>query len=601
MSTNPPEVTHGLFANIVSHIGQPGWIAPQAVVQVLKYKADVKTNIRFLVHDGKNTIPCLAHEAPEGMNLSDPNAVSGSMLKIVHYSIKTLRNKYYLLLRYSQFLGLGEYPKDIPVSLPAPGVSDVEIFSFTDSKASDNADTANSSTNGGNSSTNTAHPGPASVPRKDTSHFTEINALTPFTTKWTICARVETRSAVRTFKSKAGNDGKLFNVTLVDKSGEIRGTGFTEFTEQYYDKMEPGSVFIISGARVNAANKKFSTLKHDYEIMFDRGTKIERADSYAESVPKMVADFTPIEKLPETAVDSVINVIGVVHEVFDAGTLTSKAGREFTKRDISLVDKALYTVRLTLWGETATSFDESKKGHVIAVKGAKVSEFSGRSLSVLSSGVVTSDPDIEEAYNLQGWYQNGGQDSTFKWISTVAGANTIDKEHTYMTLRDARDNCLGMSEKPDYFSTIAVVTSMGSHTPYYPACTQSGCSKKVFEQTNGMWRCEKCDVEIERPNYRYILGIPVNDYTDQIWISLFDEAAQSLLGVSANELYDYQQESEMYQHVLNEFNHNEYVFRIRAKNEVYNNTSRVKYQVLTATPADFKNESNKLIEFINQY
>lgn len=42
---------------------------------------------------------------------------------------------------------------------------------------------------------------------------------------------------------------------------------------------------------------------------------------------------------------------------------------------------------------------------MIAIKGARVSDFGGRSLSVLSSSTVIINPDSPEAFKLRGWYE----------------------------------------------------------------------------------------------------------------------------------------------------------------------------------------------------
>jgi len=51
----------------------------------------------------------------------------------------------------------------------------------------------------------------------------------------------------------------------------------------------------------------------------------------------------------------------------------------------------------------AEQFDGSRQP-VIAIKGARVSDFGGRSLSVLSSSTVVINPDSPEAFKLRGWY-----------------------------------------------------------------------------------------------------------------------------------------------------------------------------------------------------
>jgi replication factor A1 len=101
-----------------------------------------------------------------------------------------------------------------------------------------------------------------------------IEGLSPYQNNWTIKARVTQKSEIRTWSNQRG-EGKLFNVTLMDESGEIRATGFNTQVDDFYDKLEEGKVYFISKARVNLAKKKFSNLTNDYELGLERNTEIE--------------------------------------------------------------------------------------------------------------------------------------------------------------------------------------------------------------------------------------------------------------------------------------------------------------------------------------
>jgi replication factor A1 len=79
------------------------------------------------------------------------------------------------------------------------------------------------------------------------------------------------------------------------------------------------------------------------------------------------------------------------------------ADAQFAKRDILLVDSSKQSVRLTLWGKQAESF-EFQDNPVIAFKGVKVGDFGGRSLSMFSNATMAVNPDIPEAHSLRGWY-----------------------------------------------------------------------------------------------------------------------------------------------------------------------------------------------------
>ena len=53
----------------------------------------------------------------------------------------------------------------------------------------------------------------------------------------------------------------------------------------------------------------------------------------------------------------------------------------------------------------AEKFEEYvNRNPVVAIKGAKVSDFGGRSLSILNSSIFLVNPDIKEAHELRGWY-----------------------------------------------------------------------------------------------------------------------------------------------------------------------------------------------------
>lgn len=101
-----------------------------------------------------------------------------------------------------------------------------------------------------------------------------IEGLSPYQQNWTIRARITQKSEIKTWSNARGN-GRLFNVTLMDETGEIRATGFNEVVDSLYNKLERGKVYYISKARVNLAKKKFSNLSNDYEIGLEQSTEVE--------------------------------------------------------------------------------------------------------------------------------------------------------------------------------------------------------------------------------------------------------------------------------------------------------------------------------------
>ena len=100
-----------------------------------------------------------------------------------------------------------------------------------------------------------------------------IEGLSPYQNKWSIKARVTQKSEIKEWANTRGR-GKLFNMTLMDETGEIRATGFNKAVDELFDRIEEGKVYYLSRARVNVAKKKFGNLTNEYEIMLDERSEI---------------------------------------------------------------------------------------------------------------------------------------------------------------------------------------------------------------------------------------------------------------------------------------------------------------------------------------
>ncbi|TVY49573.1 Replication factor A protein [Lachnellula occidentalis] len=429
-----------------------------------------------------------------------------------------------------------------------------------------------------------------------------IEGLSPYAHKWTIKARVTSKSEIKEWKR--ATEGKLFSVNLLDESGEIKATGFNEQCDQLYDILQEGSVYYISSpCRVNLAKKQFSNLSNDYELTFDRDTTVEKAEDQ-ESVPQMKFNFTNIASLQDIDKDTTIDVLGVLKDVAEVSEIVSKTTQKpYSKRELTLVDQSGYSVKLTVWGKLATSFDTNPES-IIAFKGAKVSDFGGRSLSLLSSGSMSLDPDIAEAHQLKGWYDSQGRRETFLAHTGMSGAGAAGgrREET-KTVAQVKEEGLGMNnEAPDYFSVKATIVYIKQDSFSYPACLSPDCNKKVTDEGDGTWRCEKCNINHPRPEHRYILTLSVSDHTGQMYLNAFDDVGKLVVGKSADEMMELKEND--FPAMEKEFenaNCTSHYFKCRAKMDTYQDQQRVRYQVMSAIPIDFKAEAHKLAELIKLY
>ncbi|KAK1754794.1 hypothetical protein QBC47DRAFT_346379 [Echria macrotheca] len=430
-----------------------------------------------------------------------------------------------------------------------------------------------------------------------------IESLSMYSHKWTIKARVTQKSDIKTWH-KASGEGKLFSVNLLDESGEIRATGFNDQVDQFYEMLQEGKVYYISTpCRVQLAKKQFTNLPNDYELTFERDTLIEKAEDQS-SVPQVRYNFCSLQDLQEVEKDATVDVIGVLKEAQEVSQIVSKTTQKpYDKRELTLVDDTQYSVRVTIWGKTATAFDAAP-GSIVAFKGTKVGDFGGRSLSLLSSGTMTVNPDIPEAHRVKGWFDAQGASASFATHSNLSsmGAASGRTDQT-KSIAQVKEEQLGMGENPDYFTVKATVVHIRQETFAYPACLNEGCSKKVADMGDGTWRCEKCNMNHDRPNYRYIMSLSVNDHTGQLWLSCFDDSGRIIMGgKSANEIMELRETDDTaFAAAFEAANCRKYSFRCRAKMDTFGDTQRVRYQVMGAAPIDYKSEAHKLAELIKQY
>uniref|UniRef100_A0A3Q3MH13 Replication protein A subunit n=1 Tax=Mastacembelus armatus TaxID=205130 RepID=A0A3Q3MH13_9TELE len=419
-----------------------------------------------------------------------------------------------------------------------------------------------------------------------------IASLNPYQSKWTVRARVTLKSSIRTWSNSRG-DGKLFSMEIVDESGEIRVTGFNQEVDKFYSLIEVGKVYYVSKGSLKIANKQYTSVKNDYEMTLNGESTIMPCEDSCD-VPMVQCDFVSIGDLENREKDSIIDVIGVCKSVDEMTRLTTRSNKEVSKRTLSLMDMSGKVVTVTLWGEEAEKFDGSGQP-IVAIKGAKLSDFGGRSLSASFNSTLMINPDIPEAYKLRGWYDKEGHamdgQSLTEMKAGSGGGNT-----NWKALSDVKTEHLGHGDKADFYTCIATIVYLRKENCLYQACPSQDCNKKVVDQQNGMFRCEKCDKEFPNFKYRLILSANIADYGDNQWVTCFQESAEAILGQNAAYLGQLKDSNEAaFDEIFQQANFNTFVFRNRVKLETYNDESRIKATVMDVKPVDHKDYSKRLI------
>ena len=430
-----------------------------------------------------------------------------------------------------------------------------------------------------------------------------IVSLTPFLgNRWWIKARVTDKSDKRSW-NKPTSSGQLFSCTLVDDTAAIRATFFNEAVNQFYDMLAAGQVYYISGGSVKAANRRFNSVNNEYEVSFDKDAQITKClDGDTSSIPQQRFNFVVLGALARREANSMVDVLGVVHEDKGISKFTSKAGQALTKRSITLADTSS-KVELTLWNEQAESWNHPL-GSVIAVRNCKVGNFDGVNISTSMQSVIETHPPEAEARALRNWYNTTrGAD-----VQSISGTGRAGGEFVGETKRkffeDIERERMGGGEKPDYIEVCCMPTYIKTDSMWYEACPT--CNKKVplSDPSATTGRCEKCDKNVQ-PEARYMASIQASDGVQQLWVTLFNEAGEQFFGCTAPELKRKTQAgpAELSRLSLTVL-YKPIILRCRVKQEQRDDGPRTQVTALKVTPVVdpiTTQECNTMVACIGQY
>ncbi|XP_057420814.1 replication protein A 70 kDa DNA-binding subunit A-like [Lotus japonicus] len=440
-----------------------------------------------------------------------------------------------------------------------------------------------------------------------------IAALNPYQGRWAIKARVTAKGDLRRYNNAKG-DGKVFSFDLLDADGgEIRVTCFNTAVDRFYDVIEVGRVYLISRGNLKPAQKNFNHLKNEWEILLDLSSAVELCPDEDGSIPKQQFSFRSISDIENADSNSILDVIGVVISVKPSVPILRKNGMETQRRILNLKDCSGRSVELTLWGEFCNREGQMLQEMMdagffptLAVKAGKVNDFSGKSIGTISSTQLFINPDFSEAHSLREWYDRVGKDSASLSISKdiIPGG---PKNDVRKTVSQIKDEGLGRSEKPDWMTLRATISFIKTDTFCYTACPlmigDRQCNKKVTRSGN-RWQCDRCNQEFDECDYRYLLQAQILDHTGITWVTAFQETGEEIMGYPAKELYMLkyeQQDDEKFAGIIKSRLFNQFVFRLKIKEELYGDEQRVKVTVMKAGEVSYSSESGYMLDLISKF
>ncbi|XP_040380009.1 replication protein A 70 kDa DNA-binding subunit C-like [Oryza brachyantha] len=440
-----------------------------------------------------------------------------------------------------------------------------------------------------------------------------IAALNPYQPKWTIKARVTAKSDIRHWSNAKGS-GTVFNFDLLDaQGGEIRAQCWKESVDKFYGQIEVGKVYLISRGTLKPAAKKYNTLNHDYEMTLDAGlANLEVCSDDDNSIPRLQYNFRQISELENIDNETIVDLLGVVTSVSPSATIMRKTGTETKRRTIQLKDLSGRSIEVTLWGNFCDVEGQqlqlqcdSGLNPVVALKGARVSDFGGRSAGTISSTQLIINPDFPEVERLRQWFMTEGK--TAPCISLSREISNMGRADARRTIAQIKDDDLGRQEKADWITVKAAISHVGTDNFCYPACPKilSGgrqCGKKVINNGDGMWHCDRCDESVQNCEYRYLLRFQIQDHTGTTYVDVFQEAGEQVFCRKAEELFSIRnvdQDDAQFAEIIEGVRWHQYLMKLRVKEETFNDETRLKCHLMKIEKLDPSKESNILLGAID--
>lgn len=429
------------------------------------------------------------------------------------------------------------------------------------------ATSSSSSSSGPEAEDATPSPGPAQAPARP--DFTPIADLHPGMGGYVLWVRVVAKAPPRSYSNNKGH-GTLVTLTLMDETGQLDAIMFNECVDRFSPLIREGATYTIRGGTIQPARRQHC--RSAVQLVFNYGTFVEESVNAGPRIPRMRYKFVDMTELRSVVDKTFVDVLAVVVAV---GPIveTAKDGRTVTRRVITLADRDLRPIDLTLWDERAREYSGTV-GAVVAVKDAQAAYY-GEAVRLTSLGttVLTHHPSFPKAAELKQWYDE--QPKPLALAAVARGAADAPR----CTLADVRG--LGCGERADFRTVLVTLTRFASldRDPWYYA-----------RRAGDRW--EKCDAGLPGAEPRFVVSCVVVDSLGELFVSAFDAAAQALLGVGSMDEAQATSRDELYANAC----YKRHVLTLRLKVEERDGERRLRATVTAVEPVNYRKESGVLLE-----
>uniref|UniRef100_A0A0A9DZF7 CCHC-type domain-containing protein n=1 Tax=Arundo donax TaxID=35708 RepID=A0A0A9DZF7_ARUDO len=267
------------------------------------------------------------------------------------------------------------------------------------------------------------------------------------------------------------------------------------------------------------------------------------------------------------------------------------------------------SVEVTFWGnfcdiEGQQLQCDSGLNPILALRGARINDFNGKSVNTISTTQLRINPDFPDAERLRQWYITEGKTAACVSLSReMPNSGRVDVRKTIAQIKAEN---LGRLDKTDCIIVKAAILEVRTDTLYYPACplmlNEKPCNKKVIQNGDGTWHCERCDKSSENCEYKYAVTFNIQDHTGTTYATAFQEASEQIFGRPAQEIFSIRnvnQDDALFTEIIEGVRWYQYLFKLRVREETFNDEPRLKCSIDKAEKLDPSEESRILLGVID--
>merc|ERR1719414_60079 len=249
---------------------------------------------------------------------------------------------------------------------------------------------------------------------------------------------------------------------------------------------------------------------------------------------------------------------------------------------------------------------------MVGLKGVVVKEWNGgRSGSLSETGAFVFEPKAPEVEKVRQWWSRGGSSQSLTALSvdfsTGGGSRrAAGKVVDLSAMRRLSEQVLDQPELCSVVCRLALVQlqKRGEVQPLlYTACQElkEGRSLPCNRRVDSGGFCAACN-RAGKTAARFNLRCRFADYGDNAWLTSFHEAAQVVVGMTAEKAREIEQgtggREELEAAIVSEYFSKPFQLTVRAKQDYYNGEARVNVTCVDARPASYRDHGRAMLKEI---